>query len=115
MASACPNPYALTLAGVVRVVDAPFGSESPVNVTATPPGIAELDPRICPRVMGLKFDPPPCAFEYLLPGTFPFVSSKAFVATSTAQLALVQYAEKPSVASVSPVPPSAGQKPSGML
>src|SRR5437660_667502 len=115
MASACPNPYALTPAGVVRVVDAPFGSESPVNVTLMPPGIAELDARICPRVMGLKFDPPPCAFEYLLPGTFPFVSSKEFVATSTAQLPFVQYAEKPSLVSGSPVPNSAGQKPSGIV
>src|SRR2546430_9001906 len=39
--------------------------------------ITLLVARIWPTVTGLKLVPPPCAFEYLLPGTFPLVSSKA--------------------------------------
>src|SRR6266849_8252350 len=101
MARPCPNPYASTVAGAARLCDAPLGSESPFRLTVMPPllpGISVLVARIWPSVTGLKLDPPPSAFENLLPGELPLVSVKAVVATSTTHVPLLQYAEKPLLA-----------------
>src|SRR5215472_13304763 len=103
------------LAGTLNVWEAPLARLAPLMVTTKPallPGISWLDARIRPKTMGLKLDPPPRALENLLPGTVCLVSSVKLPATRASQLPLLQYALKPELAPLLPVPPTAGQKPS---
>src|SRR5437870_2840772 len=101
------------LAGALNVCEAPFDKLAALTVTTKPPLLPEmslLEASIWPSVIGLKLEPLPTAFAYLLPGTVAFVSSLKLPATRTSHKPLLQYALKPPLLAELPVPPSAGQK-----